>query len=298
MSDSEDSDSVPLNLNARTRTERNSRQDPNEPKTDDFRRGQIDDAQLKLLRSGENSDLEIRCRERTWAVQKAILAQRCPFFAGAMRWGFQEQSSGIIVMDEDEPQAIDELLTYLYTLSDHINVLPIHGRRLRYIDPAIKVSRFIDADEKIRDRPQQLQTLANDVKHLSDVLVTADKYQVSDLATLAGQKIEKRLLAFVHWASRLEDMHARLTSAFSEALYFEHEIPPLQEYQDTFLTTIIHNFDIVTAFDDIEFIQAHPRLTREVLRDRNKALKSERQMRDEMVEDVPKSKRKKYTMQR
>ena len=210
----------------------------------------------------------------------------------------QEQSSGVIVIDEDEPQAIDELLTYLYTLSDHINVLSIHDEKFRFIGPASHVIYIGYIKKRLSDRVQQLEKLANEVKYLSDVLVTADKYRVSDLATLAGQKIKERLSVFRYWAGRLNDMHVRLTTAFSEALYFEHEIPPLREYQHTFFTTVINKFDIDTTFADVEFIQAHPRLTQEVLRDRNKALKSERQMRDEMVKDVPKSRRKKYTMQR
>ncbi|KAF7506591.1 hypothetical protein GJ744_011628 [Endocarpon pusillum] len=279
---------------------RNTHQRPTEPKMDDFRKGQIDDAQLKLLRSGENSDLKIRCRDRMWGVHKVILAQRCPFFRAALRPGFQEESSGIIVMDEDEPQAINELLTYLYTLSDQINLPSGRDRKIGFIDVYDEV--YSDSlIPELNDRPQQLiQSLTNNVKYLSDVLVTADKYQVSDLATLAGQKIAARLVVLQCWAGAWKDgwkekdgwkdLDKRLTSAFSEALYLEHEMPPLQRYQNTFFQTVISKFDIDTIFSDVEFIQAHPRLTREVLLDRNKALKS-------MVEDVPKSKRKKYTMQ-
>ena len=77
---------------------------------------------------------------RIWrAVHRSILAQRFAFFRGAIRLEFhvcrsvlmvlhcphfrsREQSRGVIVLVEDDPEGIDEMLMYLYTLSDHINV--------------------------------------------------------------------------------------------------------------------------------------------------------------------------------
>jgi hypothetical protein len=138
----------------------------------------------------------------------------------------QEESSGVIVMDEDEPQAIDELLTYLYSLSDRIGVLSLHDTMFHPNGPGSLILRIARTDEELSECCQELEKLANDVKYLPDVLVTADKYQVSDLATLAGQKIEERLSVFRNRAAELINMPMRLISAFSEALYFEHEIPP------------------------------------------------------------------------
>lgn len=199
------------------------------------------------------------------------------------------------MMDEDEPQAIDELLKYLYTLSDHINVLSIDESMFHYIDPSSQVFCLSYTDQELSEHPEPNPTLVKEVTYLVDVLVAADKYGVCDLAAIAGQKIDDRLEVFRYWAGRLEPRHVpRLTSAFSDAVQFEDEMPLLEKYQHDFLATVTSELDIHVIFADVEFILAHPKLTREVLWHRNNALTSEREKTSEMLEDMPKTRRHRY----
>jgi hypothetical protein len=87
----------------------------------------------------------------------------------------QEQSSGIFTLDGDEPAAIDELLKYLYTLSDHINV------------PVIKPCDGSHWNSKVKD----VESFPDDIKYLARVLAVADEFCVSDLATLANETIHQ-----------------------------------------------------------------------------------------------------------
>jgi len=199
----------------------------------------------------------------------------------------QEQSKDVIALEDDNPDAIDELLKYLYTLSDHINVPD------REKQPYVTDSGWPEEEKTI-------QVLSKEVKHLANVLIVADKYCVRDLVTLVGRKISARLsfLRQYHYITigGKDQPTAMLLFAFSEALCFEQESPPLQEYQDAFLATMVGEFGIcdVIAGVDVELTQRHPKFVCEVLRQSAKTINSARQSVRTVFAELPIAKRRKY----
>lgn len=68
-----------------------------------------------LLKEGKYSDLTIECGEDTYAVHKAILCTRSPFFAKCCDGDFKEAKSGVIKLPDDDPAAVKMMIQYLYT---------------------------------------------------------------------------------------------------------------------------------------------------------------------------------------
>ncbi|KAK5094183.1 hypothetical protein LTR70_004245 [Exophiala xenobiotica] len=69
-----------------------------------------------LMHDDEYADLTIRAGVRTWKVHRSILCSRCRFFKAACKDGFQEAESQMINLNDDNPQGVEQMLEYLYTL--------------------------------------------------------------------------------------------------------------------------------------------------------------------------------------
>lgn len=63
-----------------------------------------------LLASGQFADLVITCKDRKWAVHRAIICSRSGFFNGACRNWFKEAHSGIIDLSEDDEEAVERMV--------------------------------------------------------------------------------------------------------------------------------------------------------------------------------------------
>lgn len=89
----------------------------------------------RLLRDGTFSDMTVVCKDRTWKCHRNYLCVRCPFFNAACNGDFkvgiainkkktlltqrpQEAKTQIVNLDEDDPEGVDVLLEYLYTLTE------------------------------------------------------------------------------------------------------------------------------------------------------------------------------------
>jgi hypothetical protein len=186
---------------------------------------------------------------------------------------------------------MDELLKYLYTLSDCINVSHLEGETY-----AGMVEVLLEEIHK------GLPVLSKEVKHLANILVVADKYCVRDLVTLVARKISIRLSLLQECAYIFDDeddghlQAAKLLSEFSEALSFEKEIPPLQEYHNAFLAVIAEKIDICTVIADVdvELARMHPKLIRELLQQSTEVIRSERQRVVDVIAELPARKRKRF----
>ncbi|GAB1316963.1 hypothetical protein MFIFM68171_07173 [Madurella fahalii] len=87
-----------------------------------------------LLRSGLFSDVTIKCGDRTWKLHKSILCTRSVWFEKALTGSFQEAQSGIITIENFEPEAVDWVLCYIYTGScDVPNLKPDRGAKTHFV---------------------------------------------------------------------------------------------------------------------------------------------------------------------
>ncbi|KAM6506760.1 hypothetical protein FALCPG4_018589 [Fusarium falciforme] len=69
---------------------------------------------LKKAESGLYSDLNITCGDKQYPVHKAIICPRSSFFRSACENHFRESQSNIINLPEDDPEAVDSMIHYIY----------------------------------------------------------------------------------------------------------------------------------------------------------------------------------------
>ncbi|RKK27001.1 hypothetical protein BFJ66_g16860 [Fusarium oxysporum f. sp. cepae] len=69
---------------------------------------------LKKAETGLYSDLKITCCNKQYQVHKAIICPRSCFFRSACENHFQESQSNVINLPEDDPEAVDSMIYYIY----------------------------------------------------------------------------------------------------------------------------------------------------------------------------------------
>lgn len=77
-------------------------------------------ALASMFETGKYSDLTVVCGSKSYPVHRALLASRSSFFDGACRNPFRESETGIVDLSEDDPEAVDHMVYYLYHL-DYLN---------------------------------------------------------------------------------------------------------------------------------------------------------------------------------
>ncbi|KAL9113956.1 MAG: hypothetical protein Q9227_002090 [Pyrenula ochraceoflavens] len=73
------------------------------------------EAQILLFRNGWHSDCIIRCQSYEWKCHKAIICPKNCYFRAALTGSFIEASSSTVILEDDEPWAVECLLYYLYS---------------------------------------------------------------------------------------------------------------------------------------------------------------------------------------
>jgi hypothetical protein len=86
-----------------------------------------------LYQTTKSSDLTIYCRGKTYPVHRAILRARSQFFDGACRNPFKESHQGWIDLSEDDPEAVEHMITYFYNL-DYLPTPRIPSAPESYLD--------------------------------------------------------------------------------------------------------------------------------------------------------------------
>ncbi|KAG6354204.1 hypothetical protein INS49_004808 [Diaporthe citri] len=69
---------------------------------------------LELLSSGNFSDVEVVCGNRSWKCHGAILVPRCLWFRKALMGHFEEANTRQVTLVEEDPICVDLVLKYLY----------------------------------------------------------------------------------------------------------------------------------------------------------------------------------------
>lgn len=173
----------------------------------------------------------------------------------------QEQSRGIINLDEDDPEAIAEMLKYLYTLSDKLEV-----RRGTVLHPLGE------------------SELLHNVNHLAGVIVTAEKYGISTLAALAGEKLDWQL-SDIEIPRAAKEAKKQICD-LSDALYSRDPTPRLRWYQKRLTRMLlVRIFEPITKVPGLkEVIDMHPQFGWDLLESTCEELEYQRQMNRNMRE--------------
>jgi hypothetical protein len=108
-------------------------------------------ALASLFECAKYSDLTIVCGAKRYPVHRVLLATRSSFFEGACRDGFQEASTGVIDLTEDDAEAVEHMVHYFYHL-DYLSKPLSHRSSQRPSCPGSPLtSRF-----SRRDAPKKL----------------------------------------------------------------------------------------------------------------------------------------------
>jgi hypothetical protein len=109
--------------------------------------------QYRLLYNETHSDLTVTCKDATWHLHKDILSQRCPFFRTISNGHFIEGEYGIVKLDDDNPEALERMLQYIYA--------------------------------KIMPEPHTFEASSTAMQQLTELYIIADKYCLTGLRDCA-----------------------------------------------------------------------------------------------------------------
>jgi hypothetical protein len=188
----------------------------------------------------------------------------------------QQQSKDSIVLPDRNPDAIDVLLEYLYTLSDRLEP--------EWVDE-LDFEKTVDIYDK----------LPSECEHLIAVLVSAARYGISDLAELARERLHDRLNPLeTHFPSNEATLQT-LLCRIAKALYSEQDVDSLQRFREMVVGRIFQHWDQLLASETVQTLMlAHTELGWELTRSAISRMQKQRHAMDCMLADLPQTKRKKY----
>lgn len=89
---------------------------------------ELQKAMKSLLISGENSDVTIKVQDKEFPAHRCILSMRCPAFQSMFKHDTAEKKTGVVDMDDCDPEIFPDFLTHLYTgIVSHITSKNVFG---------------------------------------------------------------------------------------------------------------------------------------------------------------------------
>ncbi|KAJ0114447.1 hypothetical protein J7T55_010837 [Diaporthe amygdali] len=70
---------------------------------------------LSLLETGNFSDVELVCGDRSWSLHRSVICKRCKWFEKALTGDFEEAASRKITITEFSPELTNVVVRYLYS---------------------------------------------------------------------------------------------------------------------------------------------------------------------------------------
>lgn len=189
----------------------------------------------------------------------------------------QEGSLDSVTLDNRDPDALDVMLNFVYTLE-------ASSLKLGWVDE-VDFQKTMDIYDKI----------PSECEHLASVMALAVEYDIRDLADLAKERLSERLFPLMSHAPTDTEMLRTLTCRLVKVLYSHHDIGLLQTYREVIARMLVDHWDQLAWSDATkDLIRAHPDLAW----DMTKLAVADTQKQHETIEsmklDIPKKKRKKY----
>ncbi|KAH7012273.1 uncharacterized protein B0I36DRAFT_256736 [Microdochium trichocladiopsis] len=150
-----------------------------------------------LYRSGEYSDLLVRCGQDSYPVHKAIVCPQSAYFATACKGSFKEGRTGEISLLGDDPQAVGRMMFYFYH-RDYTWEPPLSGSVPGSTIGGVFEDDQADLDESFDHNLQDQMHSA--LSFHTAMYALADKYLVPELKALAVTKF--RVAARGSWSAR------------------------------------------------------------------------------------------------
>lgn len=149
-------------------------------------------ANLRLFQSGDFADLVVKCQDREWKVHRAIVCQHSRYFERMCKSGFRVRSSryqderytdwassesitGVIDLQEEEPEMVERMLIYLYVLD--YNTAPA---------TSLQPDTVFQVDRNDKELKAQLIT------HVA-MYAMADRYDIPSLSVAAKAKFAAQI---------------------------------------------------------------------------------------------------------
>ncbi|RYP17050.1 hypothetical protein DL765_004749 [Monosporascus sp. GIB2] len=214
----------------------------------------------KLLTSGNLSDVEVRCGDKSWKLHKLILSSRCAWFDKALNGKFMEANTSVVTIENFKPDRVYKMIQFIYTGKlpwsdpDDIQFLPLiylYELGDYFMLPELCEIALVQlkANLDVAARLLQLTKLGN--RYRGD---NGYWYDYGDVAATDEQKT----------------MAARHCKSFYEAVLYVYthdilsELEPLRKPLVGFFSkTALYQMD--TAAKGMEVLTGAPRFTIEVL---------------------------------
>ncbi|KAJ9269898.1 hypothetical protein DTO212C5_4072 [Paecilomyces variotii] len=144
----------------------------------------------KLLLYGEYSDMKVTCQGFTFNVHRAIVCTQSHFFASALNAGFEESTTHIVNLPDDDPGTIERVLSFLYLqkYNENGHIVPMDDiAEPKKPEAEPSQSRMNDSDSEDSADVETKRAIAyNNIR----VYIAADKYDIAPLKSLAGKLFE------------------------------------------------------------------------------------------------------------
>ncbi|KAL2158848.1 hypothetical protein VTH06DRAFT_4040 [Thermothelomyces fergusii] len=150
----------------------------------------------RLFEERTYSDLTIICGDHEFNVHKAVICPRSSFFAKACDSLFQEGSTGVVSLPDDDPQIVKLMLHYLYHLDYPRQPGATQGRitvSKAEIPDSLKYTGIVIARNDRVPKSFEEPNLSIHAK----LYALAEKYDMQTLKTLALEKFKEEVK--FHW---------------------------------------------------------------------------------------------------
>ncbi|TVY20479.1 hypothetical protein LARI1_G001841 [Lachnellula arida] len=140
-----------------------------------------------MYSSGKHSDMTIICQGKTFKVHQCIVCLQSKPLAAAMNGKFKEGISKEINLEDDQPEIVEKMLSYMYTsdYSDGRNSTT-STKATSTTTPSRPVSSKHSTAASTSKAASSNAPLTN-----AQVFVIADKYDIQGLKALAKKKYEE-----------------------------------------------------------------------------------------------------------